>query len=55
MVKNLTKEKRPGGAKTPGYMFGEADYLVTSWIGADFITRPVPVNLFLEREKLTRL
>ena len=55
VMKNLTKEKRTRGAKTPGYMFSKADYLVTLWDGADFITRPTPVNFFVEREKLTRL
>ena len=55
MVKDLTKEKRPRGEKTPGYVFSEANYLVTTWIGADFVTRPAPVDFFLEREMLTRL
>ena len=55
MVKNLAKEKRPGGAKTSGNMFSKADYFVTSWSWADFVTCSAPMNLFLKREKLTRL
>ena len=55
MMKKSTEEKRPGGAKTPGYVLSETDYLMAFRDGSNFITRPSPVNFFQEREDLTRL
>ena len=55
MVEKFAEEKRPGGAKTPGYVLSKTDYLMTLRDGADFIAHPAPVNFFKERKNLTRL
>ena len=55
VMEKFSEEKRPGGAKAPGYVLSKTNYLMTFRGGADFITRPSPVNFFEERKNLTRL
>ena len=55
MMKKFSEEKRPGGTKAPGYVFGETDYLMAFGDGSDFIIRSAPVDFLEERKDLTRL
>ena len=40
VVEKFPEEKRPGGAKTPGYVLSTADYLMAFRGGTDFVSRP---------------
>ena len=52
VLKNITKEKRTWGTKTPGYMLSKDNHLILPRLGTDLVGGAAPMDHVLLGENL---